>query len=322
MLKSAGNETPQKDLTRSMAPLLGLYMMAQPVVTVLVRYLSFHFDAVTMNFYRLFTGSIALLLICYFALGDDLKRTLRNRRQMGRIALFTVASVVFLYSFVKGTARTSAVITELTLILRVPFTVLLATLIFADERKIITSRKFILGALLAAGGTAGVILTQRDITWEYSLGSLFLLVTVVAGSLGTLLKKKLVFRSHPLCVAGLSTAMSCIVFFFASLIWGDLGKVARVPTFTVAVLLLSGVYGMIAGIGFNLFIIRKVGIVISRFVELGWPLAAGIYSYFLLREILTSVQMVFGAVLICGCFLALSGNRRAGFTRLARNDVV
>ena len=48
--------------------LLGPYMMAQPLITILVRYLSFHFDAVTMNFYRFSTPAYRERVDRYFEL--------------------------------------------------------------------------------------------------------------------------------------------------------------------------------------------------------------------------------------------------------------
>ena len=308
-----GGEKPS--LRRPLA--IAFYFAGSPLTTILISYLSRDGNFgqslsgnFAMNFYRLTTGAATLVLIAWLACREDFKRALRNRRQLARIAIFAFIMSVYQAMFVQGIAQTSGVLAQLLLILSPAMAILLAVIVHRDERKEARGRWFILGLALAGLGAAGVAMGRGGMTLTYSIGAMYLLFASVFWGWSALVKKKLVADIHPATASAIFTAFMCLYFFIASLLWGGLGRVAEISMTAKVVLFASGAYGFLSGIGFFRFLaIRMLGILKTSFIELTWPIFAGIYGYLILGEVLTVWQLLFGAVLMAGCYLVLAGRR-------------
>jgi len=316
--KKTGEGNIQRPVGRAL--LLAFYVVAAPLTTIIIRYLTLpqNFGQtlcgnLTMNFYRFLAGSASILLIAWFVCREDLKRAVRNPWQLAGIAVFALVNSVYQVMYVQGIAQTSGVLAQLLLMLGPPLAILLAILVYPDERETAKGKRFFLGIVLAIGGAVGVTLGKGDLTLAYSLGSIYLFLAAVIWSASALIKKKMVAGTHPACIAGIFAAFMCVFFFISGLLWGDLGMVAEMSTETQAILLFSGVYGLLTGLGFRFLAIKLFGILKVGFAELAWPVFAGLYGYLILGELLTGWQMVFGAVLIAGCYLVMA--RRGAGTR-------
>lgn len=289
--------------------LLGFYVVGGSFVTIFQRYLTFHFDNFTQNFFRFLTGSLSLLLVSFFFFRDDLRKISRDLGQLGKIGLLAILSAFSQFLFVEGLSHTSAVMGGLMWILGFPLTIGLVIMIFPDEKETVKSRNFIIGSFLAIGGTIGLILSKGNLNLTYSLGTLYLLIATIVLSITALMTKKLVITSNPICIASLVTGFMCLIFLFGALFWGCLTKVREVSFFTNTILFVSGAYGLMIGMGLAFVNVKIFGVVIVRLAELSTPVFTGIFAYFFFREILNPLQMVFGAILITGCFFILKRNR-------------
>lgn len=285
--------------------LLGFYVIAASFIAIFQRYLTFYFDNFTQNFFRFLTGSLSLLLVSIFFFRDDLRKISQSLNQLGRIGLLAILSAFSQFLFIEGLSRTSAVMGGLISILGFPLTIGLAMMIFSDEKEIARGRNFVLGSFLAIGGTIGLILSKGNLNLTYSLGTLYLLIAIIVFSIAALITKKLVITSNPICIATLVAGFMCIIFLFGALFWGCLAKVREVSPFTNIILLLSGAYGLMIGMGLAFVSIKIFGVIIFKLAELSAPVFTGIFAYFLFKETLSLLQVVFGAILIGGCFLIL-----------------
>lgn len=282
-----------------------MYVVAGSFVTIFQRYLTFHFDNFTQNFYRFLTGSLALLLIACIFYRDDLKKLIGNRREVLKISGLAGLNALSMFLWVKGLTMTSAAIGGLIGILGFPLLIILAALLFHDERSHIKNPMFPLGICLVIGGTIGLIITKNGTTLEYSSGILYLIGSAIINPIIILSIKKVVVSSHPICTSSLLSLCMCLFFFLGGLLWGDLTRISEVSFFSNVILFGSGAYGIVIGIGLAFVCIKRFGAVTTRLMELAMPIFTALYAYIFFKEVLTLSQFISGAVLLVGCLIAL-----------------
>ncbi len=310
MVSSARRESPESALV------LTSYAVGASLVVVFQRYLTFHFDQFTQNFFRFLTGAGCLLLLCVLLWPGELRRLLLSRRGMMGVGVIAVVGLVGQALAVEGLARTSAVLGGLIPILGVPLSVALGALIFPDERAAVRGRGFLLGAPLALFGAAGLALsggTGEDVA--YSQGAFLLLGATLLSSGLILVSKRMVLSFHPVCVTTLNTSVMCPLFLIGAWLWGDPGQVGRVSSVTLSILLLSGAYGLLVGGALFYFCLQRYGMILTTFTNLAAPVFTGLFGYLLFREALTPPEIASGVVLLAGCYLVVAGpGRRANNT--------
>jgi drug/metabolite transporter (DMT)-like permease len=101
------------------------------------------------------------------------------------------------------------------------------------------------------------------------------------------------------------TIFMCFIYLILAGIWGNLGKITEVKWQTGFLLFISGIYGLSVGTGLGFMAIRIFGVMVHRIAQLSLPIIVGTLSYFILGETLSCTQMVFGAVLLTGCYLSI-----------------
>ncbi|MCD6221341.1 DMT family transporter [bacterium] len=284
---------------------LVFYVIGGSFIPIFQRYLTFYFDSFTQNFFRFFAGSLSLLLISIFFFRDELREIVLDLNRIRKIGLLAILSVLSQFLYIEGLSRTSAIMGGLMFVLGIPLTLGLTVLVFQDEKKVIKEKNFILGSFLVICGTIGFMLSKGNLNLTYSLGIIYLLIATTIYSIANLLIKKLVITSNPVCIGTVVSGFMCIIFLFLCYFFGCVSKVKEVSIFTNTVLFFSGAYGLIIGVGFSFFCIKKFGVIIVRLVELSIPVFTGIFGYFLLEEKLNLLQMVSAGILIIGCFLIL-----------------
>ena len=281
------------------------YTVGGSFIVIFQRFLTFSYDSFTINACRFLAGAATLLGVVIIFRRAELARTLRRPAQVRNIAFLSLLGFVPQLLVVEGIARVPAVMAGLIGLLGLPLSIGLAVLAFPDERRSVKGAGFVAGSVLAIAATLGLTLAQRGGNIEYSTGVLYMLAATLIGVLGSLLTKQLVITSDPICVSGLSTAISSVLFFIAALLWGNLGSVASAPFLNNLVLFGSGAYGLLLGNGLYTVIIKRAGIVVVRFADLAMPVFTGIFGMILFREVLSPAQVGFGVVLLAGCGLIL-----------------
>lgn len=284
---------------------IAVYTVGGSLIAIFQRFLTFSYDSFTINACRLSAGAAALLLIAFVFRRAELRATIRNPAQMRNIAVLALLGFIPQLLVVEGLARTPAVIASLLGLIGLPLSIGLAVLIFPDERQAVKGPRFAVGACLAIGSTLGLALAQGGASIDYTLGVIFAILATIIGVLTGLLTKRLVITANPICVSGLSTGLSALLFLAAALVWGDLGTVFSAPAVNNLILFGSGVYGLLIGGGLYMVIIKRSGLVVARFADLATPVFTGLFGLVLFGETLSPVQLALGAVLLVGCALIL-----------------
>ena len=291
--------------------LVALYVVGGSLIGIAQRFLTFHFDTFTQNGFRMLPGSLSLLTIAFLFRRAELIKAMGDKGLIRNLALLAASSVIPGFLVVEGVRHTSAVMSGLIGILGVPLTIGLAVIVFPDERQAAQGKRFLIGSGLALVSTLGLTLAN-GLTVEYSQGLVYLLLATIIGAVTSLFTKRLLIAADPFCVSGISGLFVAVFFVAGSVLTGGANALATTPLINIVVLLGSGVYGMIIGSGVYMVIIRRIGLVPTRFADLTMPVFTGVFGYLVFGEILTPVQMLFGICLIAGCVLILS--KRASAT--------
>jgi drug/metabolite transporter (DMT)-like permease len=261
------------------------------------------FDAWTQNFYRYAAGFFTMVpFLAWMAWRSP--RGLTPSEWLG-CAVAAVPNVVH------QVCQTLAVVLLLPGVyallgrMSVILTVVLAVIFFADERWIARSVKFQLGTVLALAGVAGLVWSPD--AGEVSRPGLWLAVLAATGwaCYGILVKK---FTAR----AGATAGFGAISFFTALLLlplmlaFGDGGAVFRTDAWTNVVLFGSGFLAI--GVGHWLYYvgIRELGAAPAQSALLLGPLGTMLLSAAFFGETFRPGQLVAGAVLLGGAFLALA----------------
>ena len=278
-------------------------MVGGAAVPVFMRYLTFHFDQFTQNFYRLTSGAVCLALLSLWLWPSQSRRLLSSRRGLVGASLIAAGGVAAQALYVEGVARTSAAIAGLLFVAGLPLSVLAGALVFTDERQKMQGLRFYLGAPLGLAGAVGLAVVHGSGEWQYAAGVGYLLAsTAISAGLG-LLSKRMVLSHHPVCASALITTLMCPLFLIGALVWGNPGAVKQASAMPLLILFASGAYGMVVGSALYYVCLQRSGLVVTRFGELAMPLVTALGGYLIFREALTPGQIGFGALLLAGCAL-------------------
>ncbi|MDC0357310.1 DMT family transporter [Oligoflexia bacterium] len=282
-----------------------LFLLLQPFVPISEKFLIGHFDNFSQNFFRFLAGSVAMLALYLIFKDKESKQEDRPPLQLWLVALLVVDVVLVKVCFLEGLVRSTATTAKVFSLLSIPFTIVLAVLLFHDEREMIANRRFFVGTLLAVVGAFGMVLCEGGFDLEYSSTAGYFFLAMIFSSLFYLISKRLVKTSQPLLVGLITTIGACVLFFIGAVIWGDLGKIFQVHLTTQLVLFGSGAYGLAIGMGLGLLIVKRFGVVLVTLLTLATPSLVAVFEYLLLGEALTVDQIGFGAAAVLGSFIVL-----------------
>ena len=288
-----------------------IYVLLSPLVPIGIRYLSLNgMDNITQNYIRFGSGAAAILLITLIFFRKDLVVALRTPRVLVMLAAFSFAGSIAQYASVEGLSRVSAAMGGLIAIMGIPLTLVLATIFYHDEREITTNRRFIIGMSIAIAGTIGIGLAAPGAKLTYSIGILWLFFAITIGSFSTVFLKHLLTTVHPFAAGTITSLLLTIQFLVLSLATGQLGNIADVPLKVVVIAILSGVQGLVLGIGLHFVLMKYIGISRMNVWRLVIPVFTAILGYFLIGDKLSLGQMAFGLVVLFGCWLCFFGRRK------------
>lgn len=274
---------------------------------IFIKLLSFHFDIYTQNFYRYLGAS-------FFLLGAN---CLWNRREvweaLRKIRLFIIPAVLislFQTVWVKGIYLLEPGIAVLLSRSSILFVTVFSFIIFRDERRIIKSRAFILGSLLAIIGVSGVILGKLGFHFQnFNLGVVFILIGAFIWSCYVLTIKTIVGKINPLVAVNIVFLLSLPFFLVGCLLFGDITALTGMSKGVNSLLFISGILGVGIANAFNYQSIKLIGTAITSSFVLVTPFLTAALSYFFFGEVLTLGQILFGLVLITGCGLLVLTRR-------------
>ena len=282
-------------------------------VPLAVRFLSSYYPALFQALFRYLAALIVLWAFTVFTVGpkkleSELPRLLSLWPKILVIALanygFQLTFTLSLYLLYPGLAT----LVNQSLVL---FSVLLAALMFPDERSMLRSALFVIGVGAAVAGVIMTIVGSRNFgTLEFNLGIFVVLASAVFWALlGALIRKWLGSVSTSFALSSVFTIVT-ILFLVTYLVAYGGFPVPQAPPVIWAFLVVSGLIGL--GIGHSLYYraIAVLGIALSSSLALLIPLLVGVASFFLFRERLTWVQLVGGSGLLGGCYLVIRARFR------------
>lgn len=282
---------------------LTLSMLIWSWGNIIIKILSSHYDAITQSFYRYIIAS-SFLLTALLVLNKLSFSELR--KQIPKLIWPSILVTLHQISFVMGVYRTSAVVAGLIARLNVIFVPALSFLFLVEERRVIKSLSFLLGTSLSLLGVVGVVLGKSSsATAETNQGAFLVAFSMLFWSSYAIRAKRLMNGISPLTLATLMPLVSCLTIFPLTLIFGDLTEVVRVPLKLNVLLLISAVVPIGIGNALYYYSVKHLGASITESSSLLIPLLTGIWSFLVLDEKLASIQMVFGLILIFGCFITL-----------------
>ena len=268
-------------------------------------------DYYTINFQNFSRYLVSLILLWpFFFLSNTREKAKSAIRKIPAMLpkLLIIAGINYLFqeTYTFGIFKLLPGIFTLILQSGILFSVLFAFIFFADERKTLRNRIFIIGII---GAVSGVILTiaggKNLGRPEISLGMLFSLISAASWSLlGTLIKKWLPDLPASLSIAVVFTIVTPL--FLATYVISAGGfLIPKAPVSIWALMLLSGFIGV--GLGQSLYYrsVPVLGISTASSLGLLTPFLAGLVSYFVFREMLTALQLAGGALLIISSYFII-----------------
>ncbi len=188
------------------------------------------------------------------------------------------------------------------------FIMLFSYILFQDERRIIKSRIFIFGTLLAILGVVGVIIGGGNVQnlGGFNFGVVLVLIGSLFWALYIIAIKCKLRTVDSFVLASIIFTLTVPLFFIAALFFGDLGAIGRAPAGMTVLLFLSGAFCVGIAHAFNNRSIKLIGATVSSNFVLVTPFFTGIFSHLILGETLTHFQILSGVVLIAGCAMLIS----------------
>ena len=273
----------------------------------IMRFMSMHFETINNNAVRFLSGGIIFILICLFKFRTELKKTLVTPNIMFKIFLLSIFMTVSVYFFIQGLKNTSALAGSVFGILAMPLSVLMAAIVYKDERERIKNKNFLIGSFLVITGSLIFVIygDKNSNSTDFIKGAIFLGTATFIQSIQNLLVKNVAKQLHVIVISALTAMLSGLIYLTLAINTGSIIQLKEVETGLLIGLSLAGIYGMLTGMLMSFYIVQKQGLVVFNIMQLIIPLSTAIVGYFTLGEKI-SLNQGFGALLIIGgCILAL-----------------
>ena len=292
-------------MTRRHLFLLFCFIVGAIIVTLANRYLTFHFNSISQNLYRFLAGSVLMAVLCS-GRWEQVVAIWRRRRDRLKVIVCGLFMASLMYLVVLALSGISAVTASILSTIQLPTNIVLAMLLFTDERSR-EPRAFALGmvALLSATGCYVWSSGQRsdgvDHLWAIGL----FLVAIVIRSVLMLVLKDVLRRHNSVVVAAASTWVCTATLLLAGVATTSVQSPGQAGPWIAALLIGSGVLGIWVGTALNNELIHGIGIVrLFTFAALIPPGVAGA-GWLLLGESVSIAQVLAGAVMmLCVIHLA------------------
>lgn len=275
---------------------------------VMIRILKADFDIFTQSFYRYIGASVFLFAVGFIFTKRKMIYAALNLKVLLIPSLIMAIHQIF---YTTGVFMTSAVVSSLIGRLNAIIIPALSFTFYLDERQVVKSKSFIIGALIALIGVAGVILGKgNNVEGGFNIGVLFVMLGTLSWSIYAVYIKKVIRSIDPLAIISYVSLISIIIFFPLVLKFGDIGSINDVPLKTNILLFGSGILGVGVGNVFYYYAVRYVGTSISSIFFLLLPFSIGILGFLILNETLTIVQIIAGIFSIIGCWMVTGLNSK------------
>ena len=285
-----------------------LAILCWAVSPVVIRYVKDIFPVNVQNFFRY----LASLLIIWpvFFISTPNSQAEKTFQSLSSILpkLLVMAGIVYIFqlSFTYSFFLLYPGFGSLVYKTGVIFSVMLAAVLFPDERRTLKDRKFQCGLLLAF---IGVVLTiaggENFGKVEFNLGVLLILLAAASWSLLTALIKKWI----PMLPASFSVSVILTIVTPLYLLTNIIvNRGLQIPKASISMWLLmfaSGIIGVGIAHSAYYFSVPTLGVALCATLDLSRPFLAGIISFLVFKEYLTFPQIIGGLFLLSGSYLVI-----------------
>lgn len=253
------------------------------------------FDPLTLIFLRFFVAALFFLLL--FSRYGFPPLTAANLQGLALLAFLQPGCYFTCETF--GLQYTSATKTSL-IIATIPVVVLLLASIFLEEGM---GRRGLLGIILSLIGVALLVTSGGELGGSV-FGDLLIFGAVVSAALYMLFTRRLGASLSSLQITGMQVIFGAIIFFPAFLYelpdlrWREVGVDALLAVAALAIFATIGAF-----LCYN-YALTKIPASSAAVCINGIPLVTAGASWLLLGEVLSPLQLVGGAVVLLGVFLA------------------
>ncbi len=186
------------------------------------------------------------------------------------------------------------------------WTMAISMIVFADERPLLGSKRFLIGALAAIIGLVGIIVLKEDFTAKASIiGIVITLAWAVNWSLYSIAAKvafKTIDSAAGFAVVSLYTVPPLAILAF---VFGRVGQCLSMNSSAWIYLLISAVSSIAIAHSCYYAAIKRIGATIPSLVLLALPFLILLVSRVVFNEKLSAAQWFFGLLLVAGAALAL-----------------
>ncbi len=284
-------------------------MLMWSIGPLFIKHFTHSYNVWTQNAFRYFSAAVILLL--FTGLRGGLRYSL-SKNQWKRLALVAFVNVVMQSVFASAYYFIYPAVASLVARTNILFIVLLSFFLFHDERRVIRSPRFLLGAALALIGVVLVIL-RRDPQMllhlnvsegDFWLGAAFAVGFAFFNAVYSLTIKHAVKDIPPvLCFTHVAwmTALALSLPMFLSGGHTDLYTQPPIGLFLMA---LSALLAIVIAHSCYYAALRDITAVVSSSMQQLTPLFTCLFSALLYGDLLTPVQCLGGAAIIIGACLA------------------
>lgn len=264
---------------------------------IFIKYLGDHFSSYTQNFYRFLAASVFLLAAGFFRSKRAFSSSFGNLKVFIAPAAYVLLAQI---TWVEGIMLTEPAFASFLRRSSILFVILFSFILFRSERVIISSKFFIAGTILCSGGVAGVILGSGAESFGFGLGTILVLLSALFWALFIVSIRKISAGTDSLVSTGIIFMLTLPVFLAGGALKGDIMEVVNTGRFTNIMLFSSGV--LFVGIANTLQYrsIKVIGSSLTANLVLATPFLTAVASYYIFGEVLTSLQISSGILLLAG----------------------
>lgn len=274
----------------------------------LIRYISNIFNPINTNALMFLSGGALFITVAIIKFKSEIVKLKDNINLFPKLLIIALLTAGNMYCFVGGLSKTSALAGSIFGILSMPFSVIMASIFYLDEREKIKELHFIIGGVLALIGSFIFVLNgahKSSSSSDFLIGIFLLAGTVIIQAMQGLVVKDMSKHVHSIVISSCSSILTSILFFIISVFSGNIIELTSAPIDKIVLVLLTGMYSIFVGMFMTFFIIQKQGVVVLNVLKLLIPPTTAIIGYLFLNEKISLIQGVGAISVLIGCIIAL-----------------
>ena len=230
-----------------------------------------------------------------------------------------LTGAIYQIAFAMGMARTTAGNTAL-IMSSVPMWTAIVSVVFVRER---LGRLAWIGLTVTFVGTAIVTLQKVGVTVTAGnvVGNFIVLFAALAWAVGSVISRPILKFTSPIKLAFLATLGTLPIHFWAARSSLSSGAIASIESNTWLCIFYSGIFS--TGLAYAMwnYGVQQLGASHASVFQNLVPLVALVFSWFLLGEVVTSVQVIGGMMIIAGLVI-VRRNRHQPSAKQRASDLV